>query len=248
MKTPVIIAAYSEENNIAKTLESLPANKTEPIVAVNGSTDRTASIAREFGVHVIDIEEQGKLPAIQRALRELGGRALEPLIILDADTQPLFPQLWHNTMLNQLEPNADRPVAVGGPIVFTNGSLISCAVRSVRRTQRAIETRQSIEQGAGQCGPHMGLHIQNQTTLDEILTLPHYWPGEDYALARTIVDADGIFKQPLSPFLCARSPLSASSLSLHERQVLGAEETRKLVLENYSNRGAYGSFPYDGFA
>lgn len=76
MRAPVIIPALNEELYIGRTLEALPANRVEPLVAVNGSTDQTAQIAESFGVRVLDIESPGKLPAIQLALRALGNRAL----------------------------------------------------------------------------------------------------------------------------------------------------------------------------
>jgi glycosyltransferase involved in cell wall biosynthesis len=64
MKTPVIIPAYNEEQNIHKLLRSLPSELVDPIVAVNGSTDNTADIAESFGAKVYSLPEQGKLPAI----------------------------------------------------------------------------------------------------------------------------------------------------------------------------------------
>ncbi len=79
-KTPVIIAAFNEERYIGGTLQALPAAEVEPIVAVNGSTDSTAEIARSFGATTLEFEDQGKLPAQQAALRYLGDRALEPVL------------------------------------------------------------------------------------------------------------------------------------------------------------------------
>lgn len=76
MKTPVIIAAYNEAELIGKCLSHLDRDQVEPIVSVNGSTDATAEIARGFGVKVLDRPEQGKLPAIQDALKLLGRTAI----------------------------------------------------------------------------------------------------------------------------------------------------------------------------
>src|SRR6266568_4712325 len=97
VKTPVIIPAYNEERNIARLLSVLPADLVEPIVAVNGSTDKTAEIAESFDVKVYDIPEQGKVPAIQYVLHHLGDRALDPLLVLDADNIPLFPRRWYKS-------------------------------------------------------------------------------------------------------------------------------------------------------
>ena len=98
MKTPVIIPAYNEELNIKTTLDSLPADLVEPYVMVNGSTDKTAQIAELTGAKVFNLIEQGRLPAVQYGLRQLGKLALEPLFMIDADTRLQFPNRWYARM------------------------------------------------------------------------------------------------------------------------------------------------------
>jgi glycosyltransferase involved in cell wall biosynthesis len=121
-KIPVIIPAFNEEERIAATLASLPEEFVDPIVAVNGTTDRTSEIVENFGVPVLETDEQGKLPAIQMTLKSLGERALSPLIILDADTRPLMPVLWQ-TLMNDYLTDASHggPVVVGGPTWLSGG-------------------------------------------------------------------------------------------------------------------------------
>jgi glycosyltransferase involved in cell wall biosynthesis len=104
MKTPVVIAALNEERNIGRTLDTLPRDLTEPIVVVNGSSDNTAAIARRFTDQVYDLPEQGKMPAIQFAMKRLGNRALDPFIVLDADSAPIFPRHWSDAMVKNITP------------------------------------------------------------------------------------------------------------------------------------------------
>lgn len=248
-RTPVIIPAHNEEEYIACTLSALPQSLVEPLVVVNGSSDRTAEIARGFGAAVIDLPEQGKLPAIQTAMRQLGVMALEPVLILDADTRPLAPKLWARGMVRQLQDSSDeqQPVAVGGPVWYTKGETINNTLRSLRRFVRAIETRAGNNADTlAQCGPNMGIHLKNSELLEAVLSLPHYWPSEDRALAAEVIEAGGAYHQPLSPTMLTLSPASVSFLSLSETRSLGLDVARQKMLDLYAQRGAPDSIPYPG--
>ena len=51
----VIIPAFNEEKHIQNTLQTLTINNDLEIIVVdNGSTDKTAEIAKQLGVNVID--------------------------------------------------------------------------------------------------------------------------------------------------------------------------------------------------
>ena len=114
----MIIPAYNEARTIRKTLDSLPADLTEPIVAVNGEDDGTLAIAEQLGVETLLSEEQGKMRAIQQALGYIGSSGvLEPILLLDADTQPVFARRWHDGMVSRLQSD-DRPMSIGGPVNF----------------------------------------------------------------------------------------------------------------------------------
>jgi glycosyltransferase involved in cell wall biosynthesis len=81
MRITVVIPAFNEEANIGRTLESLlrPNEGDGPdrdhagvadldiVVAANGCVDRTADIARSFGVRVIDIATPSKTAALNAA-------------------------------------------------------------------------------------------------------------------------------------------------------------------------------------
>ncbi len=64
----IVIPAHNEEASIARLLEPLVAGVQPPdfevIVVCNGCTDRTAEIARGFGVHVAEVAEPSKAAAL----------------------------------------------------------------------------------------------------------------------------------------------------------------------------------------
>jgi hypothetical protein len=224
----------------------LPRDVVEPIVVVNGSSDRTADVANEFGCKVLDLPEQGKLPAIQASLRYLGERALEPIMILDADTRPVFPRLWHRGMLRNLQTSpADIPEAVGAPIWYTEADIVNASLRSVLRYAKALKLRAGpVENDIAQSGPNMGIHIKRQETLDQVLELPHYWPGEDKAIIFTVLSNNGHLAQPTSPSVLALTPLSTSLPRISEILRVGSSEARARMFDNYTKRGAPNSQRY----
>ncbi len=248
MKTPVIIPAFNEELRLGRTLEALPADLVEPIVAVNGSTDATATIAEDFGAYVVDIEQQGKMPAIQKALEHLGRRALQPLLILDADARPIFPQRWHRHMVSPIS-SAETPVVVGGPVWYTGSPRVEAILRSVYRAGRTITNADvgNIDR-AIQFGPNMGVHIKERHVLDLIMGIPNYWPGEDRALAEAVSHGDGTYRALVHPYATVWNPTSISAISLKDRLALGSEDTLKVVAQRYVERGPQDAKPYESQA
>jgi glycosyltransferase involved in cell wall biosynthesis len=87
MPITVIVPAFNEERGIRALLSGLALDSPsvsdiEVVVAANGCTDRTASVAREFGVTVIEVVEASKTAALNaaEAMAPSGHR-----IYLDAD-------------------------------------------------------------------------------------------------------------------------------------------------------------------
>src|SRR5262249_17930205 len=81
----LIIPALNEELAIAKTLERVPRDLfREIIVADNGSTDRTAEIARRHGATVVYEPERGYGSACLRALASMHPEP-EAVVFMDAD-------------------------------------------------------------------------------------------------------------------------------------------------------------------
>jgi len=85
----IIIPAHNEEKIISKTIRNLKKleypRKIEIIVVDDGSTDRTAEIARREGVKVIRKKQGGKASALNEGIREAKG---EIVVCIDADSFP----------------------------------------------------------------------------------------------------------------------------------------------------------------
>lgn len=86
----VAVLAHNEERRIAACLASLP--RDEPGIAVhcvvNGSSDRTAAIARRFaGVTVHEYPEGGKSRSWNRFVLDTPGLAAETFVFVDGDAE-----------------------------------------------------------------------------------------------------------------------------------------------------------------
>jgi glycosyltransferase involved in cell wall biosynthesis len=85
----IIVPAYNEEAFLAATLKALHAAAAgvggdyEMIVVDDGSTDRTAEIARELGARVVAVHVRQIAAARNAGARAAGG---EVLVFVDADT------------------------------------------------------------------------------------------------------------------------------------------------------------------
>lgn len=88
MLVTIIVPAYNEEAGISRVLSGLKTGGTdlsdiEIVVTANGCTDRTAAVARDFGVRVVEIEQASKTAALNAAEAVSGAGHR---IYLDADT------------------------------------------------------------------------------------------------------------------------------------------------------------------
>jgi len=93
----VLVAALNEERVIAQKIEDLrrqdyPAELVEVVVVADGSTDRTAELARSLGARVLhDPVARGKSNAVNRGMAAAGG---ELVIMTDANCA-LSPEALH---------------------------------------------------------------------------------------------------------------------------------------------------------
>lgn len=78
-----VIPALNEEQSIGKVIADLPSEIDHVIVGNNGSTDRTAEVARNAGAIVVDEPERGYGAACLKALAHV--RTLSPDVILFID-------------------------------------------------------------------------------------------------------------------------------------------------------------------
>ena len=250
MSIPVIIPAYNEERRIESTLNRLPSEGVEPIVVVNGSTDNTAALAHSFGVEVLETERRGKMPAIQLCLRHMGARALEPFLLLDADTRPVFPKLWVTGMVKALEPDDPFPRAVSAPVFFTRNeddpksSRVSAVARSVYRQVHGVAARITPDAEPAYYGPNQGYKLATKWALDAVLALDHIWPEEDVAMTRAVQEHGGSFLQSIDNRMIVTSPESAAFAPLID-YVRRPNQVHSTVAEAYRRNAPPDSRPIE---
>ncbi len=140
MNVTAIIPAYNEELTIASVINCLikVAEIQKIIVVSDGSTDRTAEIARECGADVIELEENvGKGGAIKAGVNECG---TEVILFLDADLIGLKEKHVIDLIEPVVDNNADMTIGI-----FRNGRMVTDLAQKVTpylSGQRAI--RKSI--------------------------------------------------------------------------------------------------------
>jgi glycosyltransferase involved in cell wall biosynthesis len=118
----VVIPALNEEKYIGPCLSSLraqtyPRDLYEIIVVNNASTDRTAQIARRFGVKVVYEPERGVGRARHRGAHEARGG-----IIAGTDADTIAPPTWLQQIAEAFDSN-DTLGAVTGPILVHDGNV-----------------------------------------------------------------------------------------------------------------------------
>lgn len=85
MNVSLIIPAYNEADHLPHLLNSIPATVTEVIVVDDGSTDETATIARDHGAVLVQHEEnQGKGVSMVSGIKRATG---DIVVFMDADLQ-----------------------------------------------------------------------------------------------------------------------------------------------------------------
>jgi glycosyltransferase involved in cell wall biosynthesis len=82
LRVTVVIPCLNEEEGIQKVLDEVPAFVDEIIVVDNGSTDRTAEIARKMGAHVVSELHRGYGRAYKSGFSKATG---DIIITLDGD-------------------------------------------------------------------------------------------------------------------------------------------------------------------
>jgi len=79
----VVVPARNEEKAIGKVLREIPGFVAAVIVADNGSTDKTAEVARENGAEVVYVEEPGYGRACLAGITQAG--QCDIIVFLDGD-------------------------------------------------------------------------------------------------------------------------------------------------------------------
>jgi glycosyltransferase involved in cell wall biosynthesis len=106
----IVIPAWNEEENIAKTIASLALNELkvpcELFVVNNNSTDNTQKVLDNIGVRSFLETNQGIAPARRRGLLEARGK-----YHLCCDSDTAYPPGWIQTMTDALINNENKGVA-----------------------------------------------------------------------------------------------------------------------------------------
>ncbi|MFH2105248.1 MAG: glycosyltransferase family A protein [Parcubacteria group bacterium] len=126
MKTSIIVPAYNEAKNIARTLQSLT-NQTyqdrEIIVIDNNSTDKTNQIAQKYADKVILEKEQGYVYAVCRGAKEATG---ELITFCDADS--IYPEKWLAKAVKHFTQSPQVVAVYGGCYPLERNKIISWLV------------------------------------------------------------------------------------------------------------------------
>ncbi|HYF83012.1 MAG TPA: glycosyltransferase family 2 protein [Clostridia bacterium] len=137
MNVTAIIPAYNEELTIASVINCLSdVDRIQKIIVVSdGSTDRTAEIARECGADVIELQENvGKGGAIKAGVNECGS---EVILFLDADLIGLKEKHVIDLIKPVIDNYADMTIGI-----FRNGRMVTDLAQKVTpylSGQRAIK-------------------------------------------------------------------------------------------------------------
>ena len=189
--TPIIIPAYNEADKIGHLVGLLRASlgeKVRLIVADGDSDDETAAIARRAGAEVVATSgPAGKLPGLQAALRLLGDEALQPFVLLDADTFPQDPPRWLECLLSPLE-RARAPMLISSLAWFEDARGRRVWLPSVALILGCLWPRMWSRYDSPFLGPSQAFVLRRREVLRAVLALPAIWPGDDIILARTVAN------------------------------------------------------------
>lgn len=140
----VVVPAYNEELIIATCIQHLQAQifdqPYEIIISNNNSTDRTAEIAKQLGVRVLNTTEKGYVHAAIAGVQAAEG---EIIAMTDSDTR--VPPHWLQRIYDTLQAQPEL-AAVGGPFEFHDGPR---GVRAVIKLLNGISPRLMIASLSG---------------------------------------------------------------------------------------------------
>ncbi len=128
MTISVVVPAYNEEEVLPACIEALLSQTRTPdeiIIVDNNSSDRTAEVARSYGVRVIVEPQQGIMPAVYRGVSESKGD-----IIARCDADSIVPSDWIERIEKKMQA---RPEAAGvtGPGDFYGTNRIRARLAQV---------------------------------------------------------------------------------------------------------------------
>jgi polyisoprenyl-phosphate glycosyltransferase len=140
MKTAAVVPAFNEEATIGPVIEVLKQAKSinDIVVVSDGSTDRTARIARQKGVIVVDLKENvGKGGAMKSGLDKT---AAEIVVFLDADLVGLTKRHVEDLVRPVVAGNADMTIGLfdGGRVATDIAQVLMPFLSGQRAVSRKI--------------------------------------------------------------------------------------------------------------
>ncbi|MCC5936852.1 MAG: glycosyltransferase family 2 protein [Lunatimonas sp.] len=107
----VLIPAYNEEGSIGKVIAAIPSVVRQIVVVNNGSEDRTAEVATDFGALVVDEPVKGYGQACLTGMAFLTRQEVTPhiLVFLDGDYSD-FPEQLEEVIRPILEDGMDMVI------------------------------------------------------------------------------------------------------------------------------------------
>ena len=223
---PVAIAvmAHNEEQRIARCLESLPLSEAgyDIHVVVNGATDRTAQIARNYDeVTVHDWEQGGKSRSWNRFVFDDPAPAARHFVFLDGDAQ-----VW--------------PGSISALVKRLNEGEVNAASAFPSNGRRVEAYREQMRREHGLFGDLYALHGDFVARMrEQDIRLPNDLIGDDgllCALAKTDLGNEDDWQDQRvatvegASFLCDPVQLTPGDLLLQARRM------RNYSLRHFQNR------------
>jgi glycosyltransferase involved in cell wall biosynthesis len=236
-RVPALIPAFEEQDYIGATLAAIDTRSVEPIVIVNGQNQgKTIDIVRNFadaGVTLLESAVQGQLPALQYGMSWLGERALDPVLLLDADSRPLRPKHWARAMTKDMP--RDKPSVVAGPFAFEGGKSSDMVLRNIREYLLALKAQATHQPRV--YGRNMALHLYDDDTLAAFMDLPHVWLHNDQMMANNVVSHDG---DAIQAFGLNSTVITSARYKRTLLQILvrGKEWSNAQIIQSYRDRKA----------
>jgi len=140
IKVSAIVPAYNEESTVAQVIKALRASGlvAEIVVVSDGSTDRTAAVAREAGALVVELpSNMGKGAAMLEGLKRTRN---EMLLFVDADLIGLSREHIEALLGPVLEDRADMTIGVfvGGRVATDVAQLVAPFLSGQRAVCRRL--------------------------------------------------------------------------------------------------------------
>ena len=171
-KLLIIVPAFNEEESLPTTLQSLQAYPYDIAVVNDGSVDRTARIARQFGAALIDLPfNQGLAGAFTAGMQYAEANGYSHALQFDADGQHL-PQY--------ITPMLEKITAADADILIGSRFLTQSMPRSLR-TFGSLLIRAMVKITTGQrlTDPTSGMRMYSRRMIELFAKRPDLTPEPD---------------------------------------------------------------------